>query len=127
MGKRLERKRKVNNLSKSLHENIVTIIDAKFAQNINVIDFERTNPFTDYFIICDVDSSRQIEGIVNELVRLSKEEDLALRAIDGQADSGWVVVDLYDVVLHIFTKEMRATYELDKLFMMHPQSLEQDV
>ncbi len=114
-------------MSNKLKDSVLKIIDNKFAQNINVIDFERTNPFTDYFIICDVDSSRQIDGIINELVRLDKEDELDIRAIDGQADSGWVVIDLYDVVVHVFNKEMRELYELDKLFLNYPQTLKADV
>lgn len=119
--------RKENNLSIELKDYIVKLVDDKFGQNINVIDFEQTNPFTDYFVICDVDSSRQIEGIVHEIVKQDKENKLDLRVIDGQADSGWVVVDLHDVTLHIFSKEMREHYELDKLFLNHPQSMRTDV
>lgn len=119
--------RKVSNLSHTLKDYVVSLIDDKFAQNINVIDFERTNPFTDYFVICEVDSSRQIDGIVNEIIKQDKEDKVSLRVIDGQADSGWVVVDLHDVILHIFNKEMREHYELDKLFMNYPQTLKQNV
>lgn len=110
-----------------LVEKIVKIVDDKFAENVNVIDFKRENPFTDYFVICDVDSSRQIEAITNEIVKQDKEGELELRAIDGNSSSGWVVLDLYDLVLHIFTKETRAEYELDKLFIKYPQSLKSDV
>lgn len=102
-------------------------MDDKFAENVNVIDFKRENPFTDCFVICDVDSSRQIDAIVNEIVKQDKEGELELRAIDGNADSGWVVLDLYDLVLHVFTKEVRAEYELDKLFIKYPQTLNHNV
>lgn len=103
------------------------LVEDKFASRVNVIDFESTNPFTDYFIICDVDSNRQIDAIVNEVIKLSKEDKIEFRAIDGKADSGWVVIDLYDVVLHVFDKNVRHVYELDKLFLNHPQTLKSDV
>lgn len=110
-----------------LLENVIKIIEDKFANKINVIDFERTNAFTDYFVICDVDSSRQIDAIVDECVRLSKEGTLSLRAIDGKADSGWVVIDLYDVVLHVFDKQMREVYKLDNLFLNYSSYMVEDV
>lgn len=114
-------------MSNSLKDQVVKLVDDKFAKNINVIDFESTNPFTDYFVICDVDSSRQIDAIVNEVIKQDKEGKLELRAVDGLASSGWVVLDLYDTVLHVFTEELRKEYELDKLFIKYPQSLKSDV
>lgn len=110
----------VSILHNKLVKDIVKVLDDKFAENVNIVDFERTNPFTDYFIICEVDSSRQIEAIVNEFVKQKKEELIDIRGIDGQADSGWVVVDLFDAIVHIFDKSTRNTYELDKLFLNHP-------
>lgn len=114
-------------MENKLVKQVVELVEEKFANRVNVVDFERTNPFTDYFVICDVDSNRQIDAIVNEVIKQAKEEKIDLRAIDGKADSGWVVIDLYDVVLHVFDKNVRAVYELDKLFLNHPQTLKLDV
>ncbi|NLY62769.1 MAG: ribosome silencing factor [Erysipelothrix sp.] len=114
-------------MKNNLVNQVVELIEDKFAKRINVIDFERTNPFTDYFVVCDVDSNRQIDAIVNEVIKQSKEGKIDFRAIDGKSDSGWVVIDLYDVVLHVFDKNIREVYELDKLFMNHPQTLKADV
>lgn len=108
--------------SKVLDETIKVLQD-KAANEINVIDFERENPFTDYFVICEANSQRQIDAIVNGFVQLSKTESISIRHIDGKSESGWVAVDLYEVVVHIFDKSTRKEYELDKLFFKHPQKL----
>lgn len=121
--KQEERKILENKLVKS----IVEIIDNKFGEKINVIDFEHKNPFCDYFVIAEVANARQIEGIVNEFIKQSKENKIDLRDTDGKADSGWVVLDLYDVVVHIFEKSTRAVYELDKLFINYPHTLDYDL
>ena len=121
------KKQGVKSLKNELVDKIVKVIDDKFGEKINVIDFEHTNPFCDYFVISEVNNVRQIEGIVNEFIRLSKEEDLELRAVDGKYDSGWVVIDLYDVVVHVFEASTRAKYELDKLFMNYPHTLDYDL
>lgn len=114
-------------MENKLVEKVVKIIDDKFGEKINVIDFEQKNPFTDYFVIAEVKNNRQIDGIVNEFIKQSKEDKIELRDTDGKADSGWVVVDLYEVVVHIFEKSVRNVYELDKLFINYPHTLDYDL
>lgn len=105
-------------LSKTL-----SVLEDKFASKINVIDFERKNPFTDYFVICEANNKRQIDGIADAFVQLKRKDELAMRDIDGVSASGWIAIDLYDVVVHVFDPETRAEYELDKLFSNYPQTL----
>lgn len=108
--------------SKILNETI-KILQDKAANEINIIDFERENPFTDYFVICEANSQRQIDAIVNSFVQLNKSDLISIRDIDGKSNSGWVALDLYEVVVHIFDKSTRKEYELDKLFFKYPQKL----
>lgn len=98
------------------------LLEDKNASGINVIDFQRENPFTDYFVVCEATSHRQIGAIVDGFVQLDKKSIIKIRDIDGKSDSGWVAVDLYDVVVHIFDKETRERFELDKLFFNYPQT-----
>ncbi len=114
-------------MESKLLKDVLQVLDDKFAKRVNVVDFERTNPFTDYFVICEVDSTRQIEAIVNEFVKQSKEDKVEIRGIDGNSDSGWVVVDLFDVMVHVFDKATRDVYELDKLFLNHPNTYVDDI
>lgn len=110
-------------MKNNILDKALAVLQDKLAKEINVIDFKRENPFTDYFVICETTSQRQIDAIVNGFSELNKKSELDIRAIDGKGDSGWVVVDLYDVVVHIFDKTTRAEYELDKLFIKYPQEL----
>ena len=102
-------------------EQVIKVLQDKMAIDINVIDFERQNPFTEYFVVCEANSKRQIDAIVDGFVQLGKTDAFTVRHIDGKADSGRVAVDLYEVVIHIFDKETRKQYDLDKLFFKHPQ------
>lgn len=108
--------------SKVLDET-VKILQDKAANKINIIDFQRENPFTDYFVICEANSQRQIDAIVNGFVQLNKTDLISIRDIDGKPNSGWVAVDLFEVVVHVFDENTRKEYELDKLFFKYPQKL----
>lgn len=101
----------------------IETLDSMLAKNINVIDFKKENPFTDYFVICESSNKRQIQAIVNKFNQLDKEDKLEIRDVDGTKESGWVAIDLYDVVVHIFEKSVRQEYELDKLFYNYPQKM----
>jgi len=72
---------------------------------------------TDYFIICEGDSSTQIRGISNNINKRVKEE-LGLRPnhSEGITNSNWILVDYFDIVVHIFYPETRAFYDLENLW-----------
>ncbi len=110
-------------MNNKILDRVIEVLQEKLAQQINVIDFERQNPFTDYFVICETNNQRQIDAVVSAFVQLGRKDIMEVRNIDGKAASGWVAIDLYDVVVHVFDKETRAEYELDKLFFKHPQKL----
>ena len=99
----------------------INVLQDKLAKEINIIDFQRENPFTDYFVVCETSSHRQIDAIVSGFNELRKKDEVEIRGIDGKSDSGWVAIDLIDVVVHVFDKENRDKYEIDKLFNNYPQ------
>ena len=70
-----------------------------------------------YFIICEGESSTQIRAIASNVVRRAREE-MGIRAnhSEGQQSARWVVVDFFDVVLHVFDKATRHYYDLENLW-----------
>ena len=97
--------------------NIITkTLDDKQANDITVIDFEQDNPVCDYFVVCDAPSFRQINALADSVIRAVEENELQIRAVERQAESSWILVDAYDVVVHIFLTEERAHYNLEKLY-----------
>ncbi|NLC54602.1 MAG: ribosome silencing factor [Erysipelothrix sp.] len=110
----------MNNL---ILEKTIKVLQDKLAKEINIIDFQKENPFTDYFVICETGSQRQIDAVLSGFNELRKKEEIEIRDIDGKASSGWVAIDLYDVVVHVFDKETRNHYEIDKLFYKYPQKM----
>ncbi len=94
----------------------VEIASDKQANNIVVLDIREVSSFADYFVICSGDSDRQLDAIWQEINEKLKQEGVAPYRIEGTADSGWIVIDLGDVVVHIFSRALRDYYKLDELW-----------
>jgi ribosome-associated protein len=88
----------------------------KQASDIVMLDMRGVCTFTDYFIICSGDTGRQIEAICEEIDQVMGREGIVPRHREGTADSGWMLTDFGDVIIHIFTETEREYYKLDKLW-----------
>lgn len=88
------------------------------AEDIVLLDLsEIENAVCKFFVICTGSSSTQIEGIANAVIRKTR-ADLKERPWnqDGKGNSEWILLDYVDVVIHIFSKELRGYYELEELW-----------
>jgi ribosome-associated protein len=74
--------------------------------------------YTDYFVVCSGQNSRQTRAIVDEVRHGLKhgEERILPHAVDGEREGDWIVADYLDVVLHVFTPETRDYYGLEELW-----------
>lgn len=72
--------------------------------------------FADYFVICSAESERQISAVVEEIDRTLTENGVRSYRSEGTAGSGWVLMDLDDVIVHIFSSEQRSFYKLEDLW-----------
>ena len=82
-----------------------------------LLDIGPISPFADYFVVCSAASERQIDAIVRDTVEALR-DDHGLRPlrVEGQAASGWVLIDFGDVVVHVFGAEQRGFYKLEELW-----------
>ena len=88
----------------------------KRASDILLLDMRAECSFADYFVILSADSKRQIQAVCDELdVALATESAHVYRR-EGDVDSGWVLLDLADVIVHIFSPEQRQYYGLETLW-----------
>jgi len=88
----------------------------KQASNIVLLDVRDLCSFADYFIICAGDSARQIRTICDEIEQDLKREGIKPHHHEGTLDSGWLLLDYGDVIVHIFGAEERDFYKLDELW-----------
>ena len=95
---------------------IFDVLDAKKGQKIKVLHVVDQTVITDYFVICTGNSNTQVKALAGEV-----EFKLGLRGVDpvhfeGRDGGGWIVLDYSSVIVHIFSRENRDFYQLEKLY-----------
>jgi len=88
----------------------------KQASNIVVLDARKVCSFADYFLICSGESERQIQAIYEEIEHVLKKAGALSIYREGTPDSGWLLLDFGDVIVHIFAPFEREYYQLDELW-----------
>ena len=88
----------------------------KQASDIVLLDVQEICSFTSYFVICNGESERQLKAIYDEVEHVLKKEGLLPHHREGTLDSGWLLFDFGDVVVHIFAPSEREYYQLDELW-----------
>lgn len=81
-----------------------------------MLDIRGISSFADFFVLCTGESTRQIKAIAASIDELLSQEGAAPRRQEGEAESGWVLLDCGDVVAHIFAPQERAYYQLESLW-----------
>ena len=92
-----------------------TIADTP-ASNTLVLDVHEVSPFTDYFVICSGENERQLRAIQREVVQRLAESGTRPDRVEGNPVSGWIVLDYGDVVVHVFSADLRDYYRLEDLW-----------
>jgi ribosome-associated protein len=94
----------------------VDTVSEKQANNIVLLDVREVCGFTDYFVICSGESARQIRTISDEIEKTLKKEGVLPHHHEGGLDSGWLLLDYGDVIIHVFGAKERDYYKLDELW-----------
>jgi ribosome-associated protein len=94
----------------------VSAASEKLANNIVLLDTRGENRLADFLVICSAESPRQIQAIQEEIHRALKAEGVFSHHDEGTSDSGWMLLDYGEVIVHIFSDTIREFYQLDKLW-----------
>lgn len=99
-----------------LVEKITQLIFQKKGNDVTIIELKEVSSVADYFILCSADSDTQVQAIADNIDKTLREKGIRLWHKEGTTALQWVLLDYVDVVIHIFKKETREYYNLEKLW-----------
>jgi ribosome-associated protein len=100
-----------------LARRIVDVVEDKLGEDILLLDIRELCLFADFFVICNGTSERQLKALVESVHQTVKQElGILPHHMEGEAVSGWILMDYSDVIVHIFAPELRAYYDLEGLW-----------
>ena len=91
-------------------------LDEKKAEDIKIIDISGISVIADYFVIANGTNSSQVEVMVDEVTDALAKQKIHPERIEGIRSSGWILMDFNDVVIHIFSREDRLFYDLERIW-----------
>lgn len=93
------------------------LADNRKAENITILDVRELSSVTDYFVIASGTSEPHLRAIVDEISeRLREDHELRPRAVDGTLQTAWIVLDYFDVIVHVMRQDTREKYDLETLW-----------
>ncbi|MFC4022729.1 ribosome silencing factor [Oceanobacillus longus] len=102
--------------NKELVEIIAEACDDKRAEDIVALDMNQVSLVADYFLICHGNTERQVQAIARGIQESMHENEVDVRRVEGFEQARWILVDIGDIVCHIFHKDERHYYNLERLW-----------
>ena len=102
--------------SKIFAEKIADLIFNKKGYDVRIIDLRSLTTFSDFFVICSADSDTQVKAIADEIDKGLRDEGIKCWHKEGYMALSWVLLDYVDVVVHVFKKDAREFYNIEKLW-----------
>ncbi|PZX07151.1 ribosome-associated protein [Psychrobacillus insolitus] len=102
--------------TQSLIEIAYKAADDKRAEDIMILNMQGVSLLADYFLICHANSDRQVQAIAKELSEQASLSGVNVKRLEGFDEARWILVDMGDVVAHVFHKDERSFYNLERLW-----------
>jgi ribosome-associated protein len=94
----------------------INAADDKKAHDLAALDISGIASFANFFLLCTGDSSRQCQAIADEIEKQLKEVGIRPSHMEGYQNAEWILIDYFDLVVHIFSKNARVYYDLERLW-----------
>lgn len=91
-------------------------LDGKKGQDVKVLKTEELTTLADYFVICTATSNTQVKAMSDACEEAMENCGERVHHIEGHRDGTWLLMDFSDVLVHVFTEEARAYYDLERLW-----------
>ncbi len=100
---------------------IAALIDNKKGEEVRVLQIGTLTTIGDYFVVATGNSTTQVKALADEVEEKLSAEGLEPKRIEGYTSASWILLDYYDVIVHIFLKETREFYALERLWGDAPE------
>lgn len=94
----------------------VNALEDKKAEDIRIIDISEISTIADYFIIADGSNKSQIQAMADNVSEMLGRAGVSLRQMEGYQSANWILMDFQDVIIHIFDRENRLFYDLERIW-----------
>lgn len=94
----------------------VNALEDKKAEDIRIIDISEISTIADYFIIADGSNKSQIQAMADNVSEMLGRAGVSLRQMEGYQSANWILMDFRDVIIHIFDRENRLFYDLERIW-----------
>ena len=91
-------------------------LDDKLAEDIKIIDIRSISVLADYFIIADGNNKNQVQAMVYNVQEELFEAGYDMKHMEGYREGNWILLDFGDIIIHIFDKENRLFYDLERIW-----------
>ena len=104
------------NESKKMALLAVEALDDKLAEDIKIIDIRSISVLADYFIIADGSNRNQVQAMADSAEEALGKAGYDAKQIEGYQSANWILMDYKDIIVHVFSKEDRAFYDLERIW-----------
>ena len=105
-----------NASAKEIAEAVAEVLDSKKGRDIKVLHVEDKTVIAEYFVLCTGNSSTQIKALAGEVEYRLGLAGVSPYGVEGRDNNTWLILDYSNVIVHIFSRESREFYNLDKLY-----------
>jgi len=107
---------RVSRATKATARKVARFALAKKAEDVLLMDLRKVTDVTSFFVVCEGASSTQVKAIADNVIEQCKKSSIEIYNVEGYESLRWVLIDLIDMVVHVFQPDVRAYYQLERLW-----------
>lgn len=91
-------------------------LDDKKAYDIKILDIKKISSIADYMVIADGTNKNQVQAMCDAVTEEMVKAGFLSKSIEGYSEGGWILLDYYDIIIHIFSDEARRFYDIERIW-----------
>lgn len=102
--------------SKNMLRTACAALEEKKAFDIKIIDISKISTLCDYIVIADGTNKKQVQALCDNVEDEMRAAGYSHKGVEGYSEGGWILLDYYDIIVHIFSEESRRFYNIEKIW-----------